>query len=87
MASILRDSINSELWSFPVWKWSSYVQVALGKMADSGKRKENLLYFDGWSSIERVCLLFLLFFLLGKFFLCMRVVRLLQTVIVDSSTG
>ena len=24
-----------------VWKWSSQVQVALGKMADFGERKEN----------------------------------------------
>ena len=29
------------LGSVSVWKWSSRVQVALGKMADFGERKEN----------------------------------------------
>ena len=27
--------------SFPVWKWSSLVQVTLGKMANFEERKEN----------------------------------------------
>ena len=43
---ILRDSINSELGSFPVWKWSSYVQVAFGKMADSGNEKKTAVSQD-----------------------------------------
>ena len=34
-------SLQLELGSFSVWKWSSHVQVALGKMADFGERKEN----------------------------------------------
>ena len=34
-------SSELELGSFSVWKWSSQVQVALGKMADFGERKEN----------------------------------------------
>ena len=36
LVKCLTSALNSS-----VWKWSSQVQVALGKMADFGERKEN----------------------------------------------
>ena len=42
-------SSELELGSFSVWKWSSQVQVALGKMADFGERKENC-HFSGMAA-------------------------------------
>ena len=35
----------------PMWKWSSHVRVALGKMADFGERKENCC-FSGLAASE-----------------------------------